>query len=1237
MTDEKVLDVQWRWNGGNPSIRFLLWDGKEKRIEEMRVPNLPYMFFKTLYYQDSNTDVEADIKSLDCYTNISCGTDFRNTDGEYCFKLEAGNPYEIKDLYAKWNAKNIENYEADLSYLQRMMIDNDIQIDLPDPGDVAYFDLEVDAREGDTDVSDPQNPLMSAAIVSEDEDIVINNEGNEKETMKKVLEKLDEYPIVAGYFSRTFDWPYLKNRAENLGINFDFSRMVHFDVFSVYRYVYKINPASDSLDYVSEKEGFEGKTQKYLGAKDFYEAWKNNTEEFLEYNRQDARLTKRLSDKYEMPRIFFAMAQATYTTVPSLIKRHWIRGRSINFYRAVENLILNIAQKRDPRIVFETRDFTTSTSGSDPKFSGADVFKSIAGVHNNCAKLDYASLYPSIINDLNIGLTTMDPEGDVTGIEVNFSKDNKSIFSEAISYLNDMRQEYKDQRAEAKPGTKEYKVADAKQFAVKQISLSLPPWEPVICRIDENISVKTFKELEECNEHFEVLTVDSDYSVVFKEAELIKHRNKFDYFQISKNRFGSVIVTPNHSLINKDLDTTMPGDGDDLISFLDISKFDDDREGEIDLLDILEEYNPYIILPNASEEIGLYNPKIDKYVKRFKFIDKNKECKSKEVPGECFRWIVKNIEKGYIDSHVFNGQKVKHHKLSLTEEGKTLLEKLKILKNECKDYGENRNCNMLRYKSIDRGDLEVFDDIKIKIGKCERHEFNAKIDLDEKIARFLGLYVAEGCANEMGAIFISARDKSKIKDKIVNDFAQKFNLSVNKNEQGYSISSLTLNKMLKKICGNGAKNKKVPEDVINSNNDIRKAFMYGYWIGDGYKNYNEYEISSISRKLLGGLALMSKIMGFPYSTVQRTDSRYGDSYRERMLISNLKIDQENMTLKSKDVDYKRYYKEDTKKDCVFSKEKELFKIKESPEYVYDLKVKDTHRFFAGNFMLCHNSTWGAIGYSDGRFFDRKISNEITGAARYVMNKLKEFLEQHKGHTVITGDTDSSTVRLDGVDNNYIEYLENLAKEATEYVRKAYKEKYNLDETTLELEFEKLYDRFFISDAKKKYAGRVVYEEGEHCMYIEKVGLEAIRGDWPKGSKEFQEKMIKFKLSNKDLKEIRNYVKGIRKKVLRGEWDDKLVVWKGMNKKIDDYKQTNPARETALIANENGFNYEQGDKIPFIKYGDNTDDVIHCPQGNVDSSKLTRGMRKYIWKKKFVPIMERMGFGDVLQTSLTEFP
>jgi DNA polymerase-2 len=200
-----------------------------------------------------------------------------------------------------------------------------------------------------------------------------------------------------------------------------------------------------------------------------------------------------------------------------------------------------------------------------------------------------------------------------------------------------------------------------------------------------------------------------------------------------------------------------------------------------------------------------------------------------------------------------------------------------------------------------------------------------------------------------------------------------------------------------------------------------------------------------------------------------------------------------------------------------------------------------------------NSLFGVLGNPNCRFYNVKIANAITSFGRYFLEETTEKVEA-MGYTVIYGDTDSLFV-VAGVEStdaasqtgNVIESTIN--KFYDEYVQDHYNRK-----NYLELEFERVYEKFLLpkqrhlkKGAKKRYAG---YHNGE----IDIVGLEYVRRDWTELAKEFQYTLLEKIFSGQNIDE---YIRKTVKDLKSGELDHLLIYKKGVRKGLDQYTKTTP--------------------------------------------------------------------------------
>lgn len=201
-----------------------------------------------------------------------------------------------------------------------------------------------------------------------------------------------------------------------------------------------------------------------------------------------------------------------------------------------------------------------------------------------------------------------------------------------------------------------------------------------------------------------------------------------------------------------------------------------------------------------------------------------------------------------------------------------------------------------------------------------------------------------------------------------------------------------------------------------------------------------------------------------------------------------------------------------------------------------------------------NSFYGAMASPKSRYHNTELGESITAFARHITKTA--IIETEKlGHKVVYGDTDSIFVKLKdlspkekiNVKVSAGKVLENhLNKYFQNWVTKEFKQK-----NYLQIEFEKLYSKFFIA-TKKRYVG---YDE--FTKKTQFVGMQAIRGDWTMMAKEFQVKLIELIFNNKEHKEIEQFLLDEIKQIKAGKFDDKLVYTKKIAKPLSEYTKITP--------------------------------------------------------------------------------
>jgi len=258
------------------------------------------------------------------------------------------------------------------------------------------------------------------------------------------------------------------------------------------------------------------------GYQDLREWWESNPERLREYNLQDADLTRRISEEYLLVETVSRVCESGHTRLATITYQHkgWPR---VAVGKAVDGAVLR--RSRDSEHVFGNRRQFSETG----EFPGGYVFPPSPGTYEWVFVADFSSMYPSIIQALNIGENTwLDAEsyaglkgamagrleneyetiwepklmdvniqaespGDymantmqpfIEGVNTRFDPEKENprgrggfvrpeyeagILAEATSDLDDLAQEYKDRRNNAPNGTREKKVAAAMYMGIKSL------------------------------------------------------------------------------------------------------------------------------------------------------------------------------------------------------------------------------------------------------------------------------------------------------------------------------------------------------------------------------------------------------------------------------------------------------------------------------------------------------------------------------------------------------------------------------------------------------------------------------------------------------------------------------------------------------------------------------------------------------------------------------------------------
>lgn len=251
-----------------------------------------------------------------------------------------------------------------------------------------------------------------------------------------------------------------------------------------------------------------------------------------------------------------------------------------------------------------------------------------------------------------------------------------------------------------------------------------------------------------------------------------------------------------------------------------------------------------------------------------------------------------------------------------------------------------------------------------------------------------------------------------------------------------------------------------------------------------------------------------------------------------------------------------------------------------------------------NYKVLANVFYGATGNVMCRMYDSKLANYITDKGQRILKSIKSLCEG-LGYEVVYGDTDSVFVKVSGNNRSDLERLINSAVapyeiEAGEYYQNIL---FTGDEHT---------------GRKKRYAG--LTDDGE----VKIVGLEAVRRDYCLLAREAQSKVLDMFLNGATVRDVRQYMAGIRRQLFAGELDDKLVISRGV-KPLAEYNYAKghkglPHIRALRKANEMG--YTEMFDIHFVF---TTDDVMPI-MGDADLKKAKIDYQRY-WDRQVVAVCD----------------
>ena len=390
---------------------------------------------------------------------------------------------------------------------------------------------------------------------------------------------------------------------------------------------------------------------------------------------------------------------------------------------------------------------------------------------------------------------------------------------------------------------------------------------------------------------------------------------------------------------------------------------------------------------------------------------------------------------------------------------------------------------------------------------------------------------------------------------LIGDLLDRLGFDYYVDDRCYQFTSRFLDEFLEDLCGADSFEKRIPEFVFDASQEQKRRFLDTLVAGDGDRQKGSWRYSTSSERLRDDVLRLCAHLGL-------TASYNHDSGSWRI-----------------------YVTEDPKNTLRMHRSGST---STADDGVYCVTVEDNHTLMAGRngkYQFVGQSLYGVFGWDRFRLYDREMSAGVTSTNREVI----EFTEQAANELdkeVVYGDTDSVMLEL-GADTSKDEAIEQ-SFEIEEYINDRYDE-FALEELNaathrFQIEFEKLYRRFFQAGKKKRYAGHIVWSEGKDVDDIDITGFEYQRSDIAPITKEVQHEVLEMIVTSEaEVETVRDelteYLNKEIERFLEGEVDlEDIAIPGGIGKRLNNYDTDTAQVRGAKYANTLfGTNFGRGSK------------------------------------------------------------
>jgi len=746
------------------------------------------------------------------------------------------------------------------------------------------------------------------------------------------------------------------------------------------------------------------------------------------------------------------------------------------------------------------------------------------------------SLYPMCMVTINASPETkVDPgayDGDTYHAPngTHFRKEPDGVIREMVDELLEEREEKKAERNANDPGSEAYEQYDREQQAVKVIMNCFTPDTDVLTPE----GVRNIRDLAVGDEVYSLdpETMRMEVKPVTETHAYPDYRGELVDIETSKVDFS---VTPNHRMLVRKDDTN--GESWDEFRFVEAGDLNesshyelphgwDGPDGEpLETVDLTE-------LLDGDYEVWANN-------------DVHGHTLAAEV-GYCPDEVVKNDlgETGY----VFSAAEFEEHR--------------EYLDDHCSEF----------YVHAERGRKWIprfYDgDDFLALLAWYITEGSVYTSKDEQFGeKFRGSATTIQLAQEAIADGGEGDDHAAI-----GDLLDRLGFDSYSHDRGYQFTSRLLGRWLEDTCGENSFEKRIPEFVFEASREQKERFLDTLVAGDGDRQVNSWRYTTSSDRLRDDVLRLCAHVG-------RTASYNRDSGSWRI-----------------------YCTEDAK---------DSFRMHRSgsrstaDDGAYCVTVADNNTLLAGRngkYQFVGNSLYGVLGWDRFRLYDREMGAAVTATGRDVIEHTQSAAND-VGYEVAYGDTDSVMLeigqgaKVEDVPDEIREAHPDMSESDLQQVAGAIETGYELEEAIndsydefaldelnahhhrFQIEFEKLYRRFFQAGKKKRYAGHIVWKEGKHVDDIDITGFEYKRSDIAPITKEVQRRVIEMIVTGDDVDDIEEYVHDVIEDFEAGNVDlNDVGIPGGIGKRLGAYDTDTAQVRGAKYANLLlGTNFQRGSK------------------------------------------------------------